>query len=408
MPDREKIELLCKLSHATSLQQLCDLAYEILGNPIFIDNMTHDTLAYTRGVEVDDPHWQQSVVNNYRDQGILDQSRDVNAIHSHSDAVQGPVLVTDGVVPAPRLIKALMLEGHEMGVLVVTAYCRPFCEGDEALTEIISSFATNLMVRDKSHHFRNEQTAESFFVGLLDGGEYTRSRAEKRLSEVGYAKCPYVYVLALCFARDEAQKRDDLQPMLNDFGHLKNATVFIYNSTIICIYGSEREILNWETDAPELTAVLDEWELAASVSRRVTAVERLREYYHQALETLRVGTRLKRRERYFAFDTLSCFLLLQRIPEEELLLFCHQKVQELADYDRVHNTELCATLQVYLEQTKSLVHTAEILFIHRNTVRYRINKCMELMGTQFNDGSEVFSYILSLRMLDYKTKILKQ
>ena len=102
------------------------------------------------------------------------------------------------------------------------------------------------------------------------------------------------------------------------------------------------------------------------------------------------------------------FLLLQRIPEEELLLFCHQKVQELADYDRVHNTELCVTLQVYLEQTKSLVHTAEILFIHRNTVRYRVNKCMELMGTQFNDGSEVFSYILSLRMLEYKTKILKQ
>ena len=408
MQEQERLDLLCTLSHATSLQQLCDLGYEILGNPIFINNMTHDTLAYTNGVEVEDPHWQQAVVENYRDRGIIDASREVNVIHSQSRASQKPVLVTDGDVPVPRLIKALTFEGQEIGVLVVPAYFRPFEKGDGSLTELISYFAVSLLMKERAHSRRGEQTGEDFFISLLDGRKYTRPRAEKRMEEAGFGKYPYVYVLALCFARGEVQQEEALQPMLNDLCRLGHCVPFLYNSTLICVYGSEKEILDWETDAPELSRLLGEWELAAGVSRCVVAVERLREYYHQALETLRVGCKLKRREKYFYFDNLSSFLLFQRIPEEELLLFCHQKVQELADYDREHNTELCATLQVYLEQTKSLVRTAEVLFIHRNTVRYRINKCMELLGTQFNDGNEIFSYILSLRMLEYTTKILKQ
>ena len=53
MPEREWIGKLCQLTHASSLQQICDLAYEIMGNPVFISDMAHTILAYTKCVEVD-------------------------------------------------------------------------------------------------------------------------------------------------------------------------------------------------------------------------------------------------------------------------------------------------------------------------------------------------------------------
>ena len=70
-----------------------------------------------------------------------------------------------------------------------------------------------------------------------------------------------------------------------------------------------------------------------------------------------------------------------------------------------HDTQLCITLQTYLERAKSLSKTADLLFIHRNTVRYRINRCMELMNDRLEDGNEIFAYILSLRTLEYRAKI---
>ena len=45
MPEREWIGKLCQLTHASSLQQICDLAYEIMGNPVFISDMAHTILA---------------------------------------------------------------------------------------------------------------------------------------------------------------------------------------------------------------------------------------------------------------------------------------------------------------------------------------------------------------------------
>ena len=48
MPEREWIGKLCQLTHASSLQQICDLAYEIMGNPVFISDMAHTILAYTK------------------------------------------------------------------------------------------------------------------------------------------------------------------------------------------------------------------------------------------------------------------------------------------------------------------------------------------------------------------------
>lgn len=199
---------------------------------------------------------------------------------------------------------------------------------------------------------------------------------------------------------------ESLGPMLEDFRRLPFSRTFLFNSTLVCIYSCDQDLSNWTEQAPKLTDLLTRWDLVAGVSRRVDGLERLREYYQQAQSTLGLGCRLQRKFLYCRYDDLSSFQLFRCIPVEKLTLYCHQKIQELGEYDRNHNTELCATLQVYLEQTKSLVHTAEILFIHRNTVRYRINKCMELLGSDLEDGNEIFAFILSLRILEYQRKLL--
>ena len=131
----------------------------------------------------------------------------------------------------------------------------------------------------------------------------------------------------------------------------------------------------------------------------------LRDRYLQAQAVLDKGRKLGRQHNCFQFDTLSSFLLFDRIPPADLDTYCHEQILNLLEYDMAHDTQLCITLQTYLEQAKSLSKTADLLFIHRNTVRYRINRCMELMNDRLEDGNEIFAYILSLRTLEYRAKI---
>ena len=74
---------------------------------------------------------------------------------------------------------------------------------------------------------------------------------------------------------------------------------------------------------------------------------------------------------------------------------------DLLAYDKAHGDNLLKTLQVYLETCLQYEKTAKQLFVHKNTVRYRIAKCQKFLNTDFTDGKKIFQYTLSLKILEY-------
>jgi DNA-binding PucR family transcriptional regulator len=59
-------------------------------------------------------------------------------------------------------------------------------------------------------------------------------------------------------------------------------------------------------------------------------------------------------------------------------------------------TPLLDTLATYLEQGTSLEATARLLFVHPNTVRYRLKKITELTGYQPTEGRSAFTLQVGL------------
>lgn len=392
---------ICQLPKADSLQQLCDLTYHITGHPVFVSDMAHTILAYTRCVDIPDPVWQSTIVGAELDKNTLVQDREVGIVHKNSIVIQKPVLVEDDNVPYPRFIRTLVDQGNPIGIMVVTSYIQPFSEGDAELIELISSFMIPMLKKERYFVSSNSKTVENFFIQLLEGKKMRPGQAEKRLRVLDYNRRPYMYLLTVCL-RSQSTTSGSIEQLTERFLQLNHCHAFLFNSTLICIYGSDQDITHWATQAPALHRLMQEEGLIAGVSRQIIGFEQLQDYYRQANAALTVGMKLEREQTtYFQYDKLSSFLLFERLSQEDLLRFCHQKIQLLGEYDAAHDTALCMTLQVYLEQAKSLVKTAEILHIHRNTVHYRINRCMELMNTTLEDGGEIFSYILSLQILEY-------
>ncbi|MEY9968385.1 hypothetical protein ABIA33_006469 [Streptacidiphilus sp. MAP12-16] len=71
--------------------------------------------------------------------------------------------------------------------------------------------------------------------------------------------------------------------------------------------------------------------------------------------------------------------------EREADRFVREWLGALLDYDRRHHSDLVATLTHYLETGGSYDATAEILLIHRSTVRYRLQRIREITGHNVND-----------------------
>jgi hypothetical protein len=81
-------------------------------------------------------------------------------------------------------------------------------------------------------------------------------------------------------------------------------------------------------------------------------------------------------------DTGSYRLLLPAMSEDpgELERFYEETVAPIAVYDEQYETELVATIEAYLEQDGNVTPTAQQLFTHRHTVRYRLDRVKELCG----------------------------
>ncbi|HLM30203.1 MAG TPA: helix-turn-helix domain-containing protein [Solirubrobacterales bacterium] len=81
-------------------------------------------------------------------------------------------------------------------------------------------------------------------------------------------------------------------------------------------------------------------------------------------------------------DTGSYRLLLPAMSEEsgELERFYEETVAPLCAYDEQYETDLVATIEAYLENDGNVTPTAEQLFTHRHTVRYRLERVKDLCG----------------------------
>ncbi len=81
-------------------------------------------------------------------------------------------------------------------------------------------------------------------------------------------------------------------------------------------------------------------------------------------------------------DTGSYRLLLPAMSEEsgELERFYEETVAPLAAYDEQYETDLVSTIEAYLENDGNVTPTADQLFTHRHTVRYRLERVRDLCG----------------------------
>jgi len=79
--------------------------------------------------------------------------------------------------------------------------------------------------------------------------------------------------------------------------------------------------------------------------------------------------------------------------------FALKYLQPLIDYDEQYGSDLITTLEAYLKNDKKISRTADELFIHRNTVRYRIDRINDILGVDLEDGEMLFNIYFSLKAL---------
>lgn len=123
------------------------------------------------------------------------------------------------------------------------------------------------------------------------------------------------------------------------------------------------------------------------IGTRQKSLEKYKLSYEQASKCINLAIKQKQKNMIYYYEQLGLYQLFYDINNKTLLEnFVHNILYSLMAYDKKYNTNLIQTLEVYLNKNCNLNQTAEILFIHRNTIKYRLQRIEEITNTSLDDA----------------------
>jgi len=177
--------------------------------------------------------------------------------------------------------------------------------------------------------------------------------------------------------------------------------IFLYQDRIIIVANTNKSEHS-ETDFFQKLAIfLRDGLLKTSIS---SIGHDFRLFYYHYLQTdiaYRIGARKNPMQWIYKFNDYKLQYILEQATNELMpLMLCESHLLNLYRYDQKHNSDFFETLRVYLENERNLAETSRMLFVHRSTLLYRIEKIKSLLNINLDDPKIRLHLLLSYELLD--------
>lgn len=140
----------------------------------------------------------------------------------------------------------------------------------------------------------------------------------------------------------------------------------------------------------------------ASYDKCYSDFKELPQSYRNVCSAEAIGNLFSGSEHVYGYHSLGLGKLIYTMPEEK----CREFLQDhLGDYDLSEmDPETRNTIRVFFDTGLSLAETARVLYVHRNTLVYRIEKLEKQCGLDIRKFDDAIVMKIALMMYDYLRK----
>ena len=300
----------------------------------------------------------------------------------------------------PFVSKTVFCHGSVFGHIFVieTNSSQSVCDIDvlEELGNLITLFV--------EHHYRaypasgrhHEQTLKD----LLSGKKLDREEVDSLLTLFTWEGDDPLQVLAFELEQTrEARDTGNVQVQVIE-GALP-AKALVFGSCVVSILN--RSEARGVRDLDQLESLCKQFGWNAGVSDVFENIERIEPYCEQAFAALQIGSKSKPDETLHHYHTyLLPHLRASLMSQMEDPLLQHCDVITLERHDEKTGSSLAKTLYSYLRNERIMSKTSAELFMHRNSVMYRIEKIKQLIVSDLDDPDNRLALLISLEVAKAK------
>lgn len=384
------------------LQGICDVAYGILGNPLFIVDNSYKYLAFSSGTVADSKLMEKETsMGQIAEEGIR-QIRKMQ-LDDKIRRSSRPFYFFNPVHQSGMLVGSVTIHDIEVGHVMLYEMNKPFTDNDYELVHRLCRI-TSIELQKNDFYKKNKGTMYAYFIGdLLDNRAGNLEGSKERLATLGYTLKDELFVLTISPKNNLAsQARQEL--IISDLQRFVPESLYVvYDNTVVLLINGCGQGQNHRFESEELENYLKHNGLIAGISNNFQNIQEIRKYYEQALKAADLGQRILHESGLHRYETMSIFHILEICENKEYSLwdFCHPALPMLINYDKKKGTDFLNTLYQYLNFSQNTMETANYLHIHKNTLLYRIEKIRKITGNPLNHGDELIKLHFSFKILQY-------
>ncbi len=378
-----------------SVQTLLDICEGLLGHPTIIFDSSFDVLAYTKYTPCDYELFRETIRNGYTDYEVM-QKLQANRIFSHLE--EGVPLVAPAMGAEDQTNIYLKFSGEQALLGYASVYFGDE-EPDPGYLDMLGLFMKNVrfcLKRDFEGSHYGQMMYETFLLNLMNPAGLTEERLEEQVKNIGNVSLSGRFVLAVFEFWDEEEV--PLQFLTRIMAReMWDVKPFIYDGQICLLktLGEDEKpdclISPWERE--NIVRLLGDRRFAVGISNAFGELKDLRYAYMQAKAALAFRNE---QDRYVLYGDIYYDHLFSLLEQEMPVRFLQPEFYlQMKAYDAEHGTGYLKIILTYLECDCNATHTAEQLFLHRNTVRNAVLFTEEHWGIRLEDTDIKEKFVIS-------------
>ncbi|WP_438496751.1 PucR family transcriptional regulator [Paenibacillus sp. IHBB 3054] len=388
------------------LSSIVNTAAGLLGNPVIVFDASFKIVAHSGQEDIDDYLWNENIRKGYCSYDFIAAVNRMESVRrgKQTDAAYE---VTCEETANTKLISKIKVGGKQVGNVLLLGCKSPFRPRDPELLAIAATILAEEM--GKSSYYRNAKNikVEDFICGLLDQQPQDPGTIRDRMLSAGLKFGTQLLVLLFDLTRYEGSGRYDdyLRERLQQL--FPGSPCSYYEGRIVMIHDGNlsKELAR----SRQLQQFLDQTGITIGLSSMFSSLTQCRMHYLQALSAIRIGRILCPGQQLTYYADVQLYELLSaEVMSGEEQVYRHPELLKLQEYDAAHQSTLYHTFFVYLKNNRNMQLASDELYVHRNTLRYKLDHIARLLDTDFSDSEKMLAYYVSYKVADFCEKAREQ
>lgn len=386
------------------LPAMADRIARLTGNTVVIQDKRLEILAFSRPADsatMDEVSLRAALMDKDNLPAVL---RNRKAAAKSSRSFWQQLLFPNHNVA--RLISPIISGDRARGYLSIVGEAVSLDLLDKVAVEQGAAACALEMAKAKAVSEAKKQLRGNFLEGILVGS-LPKNEIDRLASRLDHDTNQPHAIMAFRWGQNTEFSLRRLETTLNWLLSTNNrpTLVHIYGEDHVCVFQSLRNEEDLSV-ANRLAQRLREQieaeypgiELTGGLSGPAMSLADWPEVHRQAVQALEVGQRLHLQE-LVNYHSLGVYRLLGKLDNIPAVHeFCDQVIGPLVEYDQQHRSNLVQTIAAYFNHHGNISQTAESLFIHRNTLLYRLDRIQELTGHDMNHADMRLALHLALKL----------